>query len=121
MSVASMWNRESKLDALMRLPWTVNVEREEDGSLFARVAEIPDAIADGDDDRSLARELWDSLRASLAFRLDHGDPIPLPAGRLLPWEDPKWRANYPTRRISAKGQAWEPQPGSFAEAELVTV
>lgn len=121
MNVATAWNRESKLDALMRLPWSVTVEREDDGSLFARVAEVPDAIADGEDDKSLARDLWDSLRASLALRLDQGDPIPLPAGRLLPWEDPQWRSRKVLRVSSAKGQAWEPQPGSFAATDLLTV
>lgn len=82
------WTFDQKLDALMRLRWSIAVERDEDeGYLIARVAELPDTIATGDNDRELAREMWDSLRASLGARLEHGDPIPLPKGAIvLPWQ-----------------------------------
>lgn len=84
-----MWTTEQKLDALMRLPWTIVPETDSaDGSLVAQVREVPDAIATGQSKRELARELWESLRASLEIRLLHGDEIPMPAGRtVLPWMD----------------------------------
>jgi hypothetical protein len=81
--------REENLLALMRLPWTVKVAHEKDGSWSATVDEIPDAIATADDgndyERELAADLWQSLYESLAVRLDHSDEIPLPPGSQLPW------------------------------------
>jgi predicted RNase H-like HicB family nuclease len=84
-----MWTTDRKLDALMRLPWTLLPERDAvDGTLVIQVAEVPDAIATGRTPRELALDLWQSLRASLEIRLEHGDAIPLPAGRsVLPWDD----------------------------------
>lgn len=79
------WTREDKILALIRLPWDVRITKEEDGSLFAQIAEISDAVADGENERELAVDLWESLYASLAVRLDRGDPVPLPEGHGLPW------------------------------------
>lgn len=79
------WTREQKLLSLMLLPWTVTTERDEDGSWIARVGEIRDAIATGANEREMGIDLWESLQASLAVRLDRGDPVPLPAGSALPW------------------------------------
>lgn len=95
------WTKEQKLAALMALPWDVRVERDEEGDLFARIAEIPDAVADGATERELGRELWQSLYASLVLRLDRGDPIPLPAKSALPWEmlaSPAW---HPASAVAA--------------------
>ncbi len=81
------WTAKQRLTSLMRLPWSIHVERDEaDGSLVAQVGEIPDAIATGASMRELAKDLWESLAASLEIRLEHGDMIPLPAGSALPWE-----------------------------------
>jgi len=82
---AESWTEERKLAALMRLPWDVRIARERDGSLVAEVAEIRDAIATGGTAKELAKDLWESLYASLAARLRNEDPIPIPAGRELPW------------------------------------
>lgn len=86
------WTEEQKLSALMALPWTVIVTAEDDHSLFAEIAEISDAVADGENERELSRELWNSLYASLTLRLERGDPIPLPPGQEIPWENrvPVW-------------------------------
>ena len=82
-----VWTQEEQLAALMRLPWTLNVETDIDGSLVVQVGEIHDAIGTGKDVKELARDLWESLRASLDIRLENGDDIPLPRGyALLPWE-----------------------------------
>jgi predicted RNase H-like HicB family nuclease len=80
------WTIREQVEALMRLPWTLHVERDEDGSFVARVAEIPDAIGSASGTKKLAVDLWESLAASLEIRLEHGDPIPLPKGSILPWE-----------------------------------
>lgn len=77
---------QEQLTALMRLPWTVKVDTDDaDGSLVAQVGEIPDAIGTGKDVKQLARDLWESLRASLEIRLEHEDDVPLPEGCSLPW------------------------------------
>ena len=77
---------QARLTALMRLPWTIHVKRdEEDGSLVAQVAEVPDAIGTGADSKHVAKDLWESLYASLEMRLEHGDEIPLPEGVAAPW------------------------------------
>jgi predicted RNase H-like HicB family nuclease len=82
-----VWTEESKLLALLALPWSISVSEDAaDGSLIAEVGEIPDAIATGDTEKALAIDLWESLKASLAIRLENEDPIPLPAGiSALPW------------------------------------
>src|SRR6266542_5172993 len=90
---ATNWTPREQLMALMRLPWSIRIERDElDGSLIAEVAEIPDAIATGNTVKELAKDLWESLAASLEIRLEHGDMIPLPPGSVLPWN-----ANTPRR------------------------
>ena len=80
------WTAQEKLAALMRLPWTLRITEEPDGSRVARVEEIPDAIATGRTSKELAVDLWESLAGSLEIRLEHDDPIPLPKGSTLPWE-----------------------------------
>lgn len=80
------WTFEQKLQALMALPWSLAVTEDQDNSgLVVRVTEVPDAIATGKNEKELARDLWESLYASIACRLEHGDAIPLPPGHQLPW------------------------------------
>lgn len=79
------WTQEEKIEALLRLPWTVKTARTEDG-FVAEVAELPSALATGDTMKLLARDLWDSLKATLTSYLEFNDPIPLPAGVSAPWE-----------------------------------
>lgn len=81
------WTRDEKLAALMRLPWTIRVETDADGSLIAHVAEMDDATATGARMKDLAIDLWEAIEASLDVRLTHDDPIPLPRGVKLPWLD----------------------------------
>jgi len=80
------WTDSQKLRVLMRLPWTIRVENDTDGTFVARVAEMPDAIATGNSERELSKELWEALRASLACRLEFHDDIPAPPNARLPWE-----------------------------------
>jgi len=93
------WTLTDKLDALMRLGWTVTTEKDPDeGYLTARVAELPDAIATGDSEKELAIDAWEAIRASLSARLESGDEIPLPKGTLLlPWQ----RLSSPPRDLPA--------------------
>jgi len=84
---APKWTDEQKLLALLELPWSIAVSQDPaDGSLIAEVGEIPDAIATGNTEKDLAIDLWESLKASLAIRLEHGDAIQLPpSASELPW------------------------------------
>lgn len=89
------WTTEAKLQALLALPWTLQFSKDPvDGSLIARIAELPDAIGTGETERELATAVYDALEASLDSRLEHDDPIPLPPGCELPWA--KGRTPIPT-------------------------
>ncbi len=105
------WTTKQKLSYLMTLPWTVTVERSEEG-LVAHVGEIPDAIATGDDEHELARDLWESLWSSLSARLEYQDEIPLPTGANIspmPWDrgDAPPAPRQPLIRQLARGEAWQ--------------
>jgi predicted RNase H-like HicB family nuclease len=81
------WSIQDKLSALMRLPWQISLVRDPiDGTLVAEVAELPDAVATGDTEAELSKQLWEALSESLLSRLEHGDQIPLPPRGFLPWE-----------------------------------
>ena len=83
------WTTETRLDALMRLPWTIDVERNaREGYVILRARELPGSIATGSE-TEVVTEFWDSLRATLACYLEFDDPIPLPASvKQLPWDVP---------------------------------
>jgi predicted RNase H-like HicB family nuclease len=86
----SIWSNKDKLGALLRMPWTLLFGTDEhDGTLTAQVAELPDAIAVGKDERELSRALYGAIEASLSSRLEHGDPIQLPPRSVFPWNDDK--------------------------------
>jgi hypothetical protein len=105
------WTREQKLQALLRLPWTFTVERNEPGRYWvARVVEVPSAIATADNERQLSREAWASLQASLEVYLDNDDDVPLPPGiQRVPWEaGPRLtpRVSTVVRKLQP-GEAWQ--------------
>lgn len=115
------WSRDQKLAALMALPWTVSVEHDSDGSLIARVAEMPDSIATGETEKALARDLWESIEASLSVRLDNDDPFVVPPGITLPWELGKAPPAPPADVIvcELKGPAWERRNPATTDAETL--
>lgn len=78
---------ESKVEALLRLPWTVRVERSDEGYFVARCVELPGSLATGSE-AEIENAFWESLRATLACVVEDGDDaIPLPNGvRALPWK-----------------------------------
>jgi predicted RNase H-like HicB family nuclease len=101
------WTREKKLEALLRLRWTITVEHNaEEGYLVAHLKELPDVIATGADERALARDLWESLTASLDARLDFEDLLVLPGGAQLPWTQVASR-NFSIVNATIGGDAWE--------------
>jgi hypothetical protein len=96
--MAAPWNKAEKVRVLMALPWTVRTRRSEHGGLTAEIAELPSVKAAGDDERSLARALWQSLEAVIVSSLDSGATIPTPSGIRLPWEH---GAAPPSARVRA--------------------
>lgn len=103
------WTDEQKIAALLRLPWTIRVERDPQAGYFvARVMEVPSAIATGETEKELEIDLWESLRASLEVYLTHGDAIPLPAiVHQLPWDARPEQRPTVVRAKAQRGSAWE--------------
>lgn len=67
------------LDAYLRLPWTLQLERDEaDGVSILRVAELPSVLAAGETEAELDEFFWDALETTLIDYLADGEPIPLP-------------------------------------------
>ncbi|MCO4098771.1 MAG: hypothetical protein HEQ38_05050 [Gemmatimonas sp.] len=79
------WTTEQKRAELLRQPWTVLVTKE-DGELVARVKELQGVIGTGSNERELQADLMASLSAVIETMLACGDPIPMPLGRIVPWE-----------------------------------
>lgn len=80
------WTTDEKVEWLLRLPWAIQVVREEDGGYFARVENLPSAVADGATSADLDASFWASLRETVRAYLEAGDPIPLPGDVTPPWE-----------------------------------
>jgi hypothetical protein len=99
-------DQKMTVDDYLRLPWTIRVGRnEEDGYLVARIAEMPDVLATGADEKALERELWDSLRASIECRLHFGDPVPQPAPDARAVSAPDRRPRKVLQGVV--GEAWQ--------------
>ena len=83
----TMWTDERKLEALLRLPWSLQMSRNsEDGYWVMRVAELPAALATASTPEELEPAFWESLRETLAVFLTQGDEVPLPRGvTRYPW------------------------------------
>lgn len=69
---------EATIRDLMRLPWSIVTGTTEDGTPFAKCAEIPHAVAFAEPGEDLDSLYWDSLRASLEAILAAGEPLPRP-------------------------------------------
>lgn len=102
---------ESKVQSLLLLPWTIDVQRDDDGSFIAKVAELPSVVATGATEKDLERDLWASLRATIECYLHFGDPIPLPRGMTqLPWESRRGEPRLMLLVKSERGDVWEQTP-----------
>ena len=68
------------VDYYMRLPYTVEVRRdEEDGSYFAKVVELPGCMTHAETFEELGPMIEDAMRGYIEVSLEHGDPIPEPS------------------------------------------
>lgn len=77
----STHNDDPRIAQYLRLPWRVRVSRDEDNGFVATVDEMPDAIGTGATAKELEHDFWQSMRASIAARLELGEPIPSPPVR----------------------------------------
>lgn len=76
-----------KLELLLRLPWTIRVERDEHGGESLTVSELPAVVAIGDTPKEMVEDLWEAMRSVLSAYLEEQVRPPLPASvDRLPWE-----------------------------------
>lgn len=81
------FTNEQKIELLLRLPWTIVPEAEEDGSTTLGVKELPAVIATGDSPAELEKDFWAAMRSVLGAYLDEGETPPLPTRvTVLPWD-----------------------------------
>jgi|ERR1043166_1013288 predicted RNase H-like HicB family nuclease len=102
------WTSEQKVEALLRLPWTLSVEKDSSGDLVAYVREIPGVVATGSSMKALGIDLWQSLKATLECFLEFNDDIPLPPGASLPWVGQAAPTEPRVNRGSLQGDGWSP-------------
>lgn len=80
------WTTKQKIEAALRLPWTVVPETTPEGDRLLRVAELPAAVGCGATDNELADDFWESLEGTLLAYFEFGDPLPRPK---------EWRGSFP--------------------------
>jgi predicted RNase H-like HicB family nuclease len=114
------WTDEQKVEALLRLPWTVSVEKSPEGDLVAHVLEIPGVVATGVTMKALGIDLWQSLKAALECFLEFNDDIPLPAGSGLPWVGNSAPLERRVRGVM-EGDGWSPAVMSTAASSSMRV
>ena len=66
------------MQRLVRLPWTKELRLDDDGSVFARVVELPGCMSSGADEAEALRRLDAALALWLQVELEQGHAIPEP-------------------------------------------
>lgn len=66
---------------LAALPWTIELKRNHDDSVFARIVELPGCMTEADSEEEALRNLRDALELWLEAELSRGHSIPIPASR----------------------------------------
>ncbi len=67
------------------LPWTKELRRNTDGSVFARIVELPGCMSEGANEQEALRNLSEALELWLETELERGAPIPEPLGASRPY------------------------------------
>ncbi|MGP6190959.1 MAG: type II toxin-antitoxin system HicB family antitoxin [Vulcanimicrobiaceae bacterium] len=70
------------MERLLALPYRRELIPYEDGTWFAKVAEMPGCMTEGDSREHALEMLDDAMRLWLTDALENGDPIPPPAEAL---------------------------------------
>lgn len=77
-----MKNQKTKdLEYYLGLPYTIVVRRNEDGSLFAEVEELPGCMTEADDPKALLESIRDAQAAWIKSALEDGIQIPMPRSK----------------------------------------
>ncbi|MGH9051624.1 MAG: toxin-antitoxin system HicB family antitoxin [Acidimicrobiia bacterium] len=72
---------EGEVERLAALPWTTELKRNEDGSVFARIVELPGCMTEGETEEEAVRNLREALGLWLDSELAQGHPIPRPESK----------------------------------------
>jgi predicted RNase H-like HicB family nuclease len=113
------WTRESQIQHLVRLPWTVVLDRDADGDFVATVAELPFLVASGPTEKAASRDLFEALWTAMDAMLEHCDAVPLPHDELLPWErgvEPPVPMEQHLANMVVGGDAWSPTASSISQS-----
>lgn len=72
---------EREVARLAALPWTTELKRNDDGSVFARILELPGCMTEADSEEEAIHNLHEALELWLESELSRGHPIPTPEAR----------------------------------------
>jgi antitoxin HicB len=70
---------DAEVERLLALPYRRELIPYQDGTWFARVAELPGCMTEGDSREHAFEMLDDAMRSWLSAALEAGDPIPSPS------------------------------------------
>lgn len=74
-------SRRASIDQLLRAPWTIELRPNPDGSVFARVLEMPGCMTEAEDEARALRNIRRAMRLWLEVELEQGVEIALPVAR----------------------------------------
>ena len=66
------------LSCCLRLPYTIELVREDEFAWFARVVELPGCVTEGDNPQEATAMIYDAMAAWIEVALEDGRPIPEP-------------------------------------------
>ena len=69
---------QTRVDELVAQDWTIEAHRNEDGTYFAEIAELPGCMTEVDDWDEIEEQITDALEGWLYVAVEHGDDIPEP-------------------------------------------
>ena len=73
-------DQKKELERILRRSYTHELVRDEDGSWFARILELPGCMTTGSTEAEALANLHDAMKAWVTAALDLGDAVPEPAG-----------------------------------------
>jgi len=71
--------RDDRIEQIVSQPYRHELRRNEDGTWFARVVELPGCMTEGDTEAEALDNLQDAMREWVRTQLEDGDPIPPPS------------------------------------------
>lgn len=71
-------NTSKDLNYYLSLPYTIEMIREDESTWFARVAELPGCITEGDSPAEAIEMIYDAMSGWIEVALEDGQPVPEP-------------------------------------------